>query len=259
MRVSIDIVLDYRLDAAADLLLAVEAAMLPDQRVIKDRLTCWGTGPLVPVAGEDGVGRRTWTRADEAVRARYTALVDVDRATPPLASLAADPLATLPAPAVGYLFPSRYCDSDRFEPWVRRRFGGLAGGAKVRAIADWIGAEVAYVPGSSDARTTAGDTFIRREGVCRDFAHLLVAMVRAADLPARVVGCYAPGVHPPDFHAVAEVWLAGGWRLVDPTGMASPDTIVRVGVGRDATDISFLTVFGTAALVEQRVAVARVD
>jgi len=255
MRLAIDVLLDYRLGAPADLLLAVEAAVLADQRVIEDRLTTWGTGPLTPVTGEDGVGQRTWARAAEQVRVHYRATVEVDRPAPTLGALDADPLAQLPASVVGYLFPSRYCPSDRFEPWVGRRFGDLAGGAKVQAMADWVRANIAYVPGASDATTTAADSFVRREGVCRDFAHLLVAAVRAADMPARVVGCYAPGVHPPDFHAVAEVWLAGGWHLVDPTGLADPATIVRVGVGRDATDISFLTVFGTAMLVEQRVAV----
>lgn len=258
MRVTIDARLDYRLDAPAALLLALEAAMLPDQRLVEDRLTTWGTGPLVPVAGEDGIGRRTWTRADERITAHYTATVEVVRPAVPLATLSADPLPRVPAAVVGYLWPSRYCESDRFEAYVRRHFGDLHGGAKVAAIAGWIRAEMAYVPGASTGATTAGDSFVRREGVCRDYAHLLVAMTRAADIPARVVGCYAPGVHPPDFHAVVEVWLGGAWHLCDPTGLAAVDALVRIGVGRDATDISFLTVFGTAAFLAQQVTVTAV-
>lgn len=257
MRLAIEAHLRYRLHAPADLLFAVEVAPSLDQCLVEDRLTLLGTGPLTPVAGEEGVGRRTWARGSGLVEATYTATVDVQRALSPLSSLGADPLPSLPPTVTSHLWPSRYCDSDRFEPWVRRRFGELAGGAKVAAIADWVTANLAYVPGASTTRTTAGETFIAREGVCRDYAHLFIALVRAADIPARIVGAYGYGVHPPDFHAVAEVWLDGAWRLVDPTGLAPIEGIVRICVGRDATDIGFLTIFGTADLVDQRVAVHR--
>jgi len=259
MQLQIDVHLHYRLHAPCDLLIAVEAAELPDQRLLEDRLTVSDTGPLVHVAGEDGVGRRSWAWGFDEVEVRYSSRVAVERAGVDLGALAADPLSGLPAGVNGYLWPSRYCDSDRFEPYVRRRFGALEGGAKVQAIADWVRAEMRYVPGASDASTMAGHSFTRREGVCRDYAHLLIAMVRAADIPARMVAVYGLGVDPPDFHAVTEVWLDGGWRLVDATGMADVASLVRIGVGRDATDVSFLTVFGTADLVAQAVRVERVD
>jgi transglutaminase-like putative cysteine protease len=86
---------------------------------------------------------------------------------------------------------------------------------------------------------------------------LLVSLARSGGIPARCVSAYAPGVDPPDFHAVAELWLAGGWHLIDPTGMASRDELARVAVGRDATDIAFMTVFGSATMNQQRVTVAR--
>jgi transglutaminase-like putative cysteine protease len=82
-------------------------------------------------------------------------------------------------------------------------------------------------------------------------------MARAASIPARLVSAYAPGVDPPDFHAVVEVWLEGSWHLIDATGMARPEEIVRIGVGRDATDIAFMTVFGSAELYDQQVEVKR--
>jgi len=258
MRLQIDVRLEYRLHAPCDLLFAVEVAQLPDQRLVEDRLTVRGTGPLAPVAGEEGIGRRTWAQGEGLVTAGYVATVEVERAPTILCGLAADPLPRLPAGVTAHLWPSRYCDSDRFEPYVRRRFGHLAGGDKVQAIAEWVQAEMRYVPGASDASTMAGHSFTRREGVCRDYAHLLIAMVRAADIPARMVGAYALGVDPPDFHAVAEVWLDGRWHLVDATGMADLSSLVRIGVGRDATDVSFLTVFGTAELVSQSVRVERV-
>ena len=258
MRLTIEAHLRYFVHAPAELLFAVEVAQLSDQRLVTDQLTLTGTGPLTPAPGEEGIGRRTWTRGDGMVEARYTATVDVERSSADLSFLHAAPLSTLPASVTAHLWPSRYCDSDLFEPWVRRRIGHLTGGAKVAAIAEWVSANMAYVPCASTQRTTAGDSFIRREGVCRDYAHLFIAMVRAADIPARIVGAYGYGVHPPDFHAVAEVWLDDAWHLVDPTGLAPIEGIVRVCVGRDATDIGFLTIFGTADLVEQRVSVSRV-
>ena len=259
MRLSIDATLDYQLPQPADLLLALEVAQMHDQVLIEDLLTVTGVEPMVAIPAEESLGRRTWTRGSDRVTARYTALVDVDRPIVALPGMAADALRTLPALVVSYLFPSRYCEADRFEALVRREFGGLAGGAKVHAMADWIRAHVDYLPGSSDASTTAADAFISRQGVCRDFAHLLIAMTRAAGIPARMVAAYAWQLDPQDFHAVAEVWLDGGWHIVDATGLAPCDGIVRIGVGRDATDVSFLTVFGRADLIFQQVVVGRVS
>jgi transglutaminase-like putative cysteine protease len=91
--------------------------------------------------------------------------------------------------------------------------------------------------------------------VCRDYAQLLVALVRAAAIPARIASVYAPHVDPPDFHAVAEVFLDGTWHMVDATGMAKAAEMVKIGVGRDAADIPFLVAFGTATMNRQTVSV----
>src|SRR5690606_20831739 len=105
---------------------------------------------------------------------------------------------------------------------------------------------------------------VERRGICRDYAHVLIALARASAIPARYVGAYAPGVDPPDFHALAEVFLAdptieggGAWYLVDPTGMADPAHTVKIGVGRDAADVSFMTVFGEAEFGDKAVSVVR--
>jgi transglutaminase-like putative cysteine protease len=259
MRLQIDVELDYHFPEPADVLLAVEAAPLPDQRLIEDLLTVAGAGPLRPIAGDDGIGRRTWLRAEGQFNAVYRAVIDVDRTVAPIDALEIVPTRALPAEAVHYLWPSRYCESDRFESFVERRFGGIADGAKVTAMAEWIRAEMDYVPGSSDGTTTAADAFVARRGVCRDYAHLLASFARAAGVPARLVSAYAWRLDPPDFHALVEVWLGGGWHLIDATGLAPLEGIARIGVGRDATDIAFMTIFGTAEMRGQSVAVKRVD
>lgn len=174
-----------------------------------------------------------------------------------LPSLAQVPVHELPGEVVKFLMPSRYCQSDMFEDFVSSEFGSLTGGALVSVMRDWIEQNIEYVRGSSDEKTTVVDTFVKRQGICRDYAHLMTTFARAAQIPARCVSVYAPDVEPPDFHAVAEVYLEGGWRLVDATGMAAPDTIVRIGAGADAANISFLILYGPNEMKNQKVSVKR--
>jgi transglutaminase-like putative cysteine protease len=260
MRLNIDVDLDYHFPAPADVLLAVEVAQLPDQILVEDRLIVDGAnGPLLPVAGEDGIGRRTWLTAEGRFRASYRAVLDLTREVAPIEALPVCPLVQLPPEAIAYLWPSRYCEADRFEAFVERHFGDLSGGAKLLAMRDWIQTEMDYAPGSSDTTTTAADAFVARQGVCRDFAHLMAAFARAAGVPARLTSAYAWGLKPPDFHAVTEVWLDGGWHVLDATGLAPPEGLARIGVGRDATDIAFMTIFGSAVMNSQSVTVTRLD
>ena len=259
MRLNIEVELDYHFVEAADVLLAVEVAQLPDQRLQEDKLTVSGSGPLRPIGAEDGIGRRTWMRAGGECRAVYRAVVDVARPGGAIGALPASPLPDLPPEVVPYLWPSRYCEADRFEAFVEKTFGTLKGGARVEAMAAWIGREMDYVIGSSDVTTTAVDAFLSRRGVCRDFAHLMASFARAAGIPARLVSAYAWGLDPPDFHAVVEVWLDGAWHLVDATGLAPIEGLTRICVGRDATDIAFMTIFGVGEMRAQSVRVTRLD
>ena len=258
MRLKIDVELDYHFAQAADVLLAVEVAQLPDQRLIEDLLTVDGAGPLRPIAGEDGIGRRTWMDASGSFLARYRATLDVERPAAAIDGLPIAPARDLPAEVVPYLWPSRYCEADRFEAFVTRSFDGIEGGAKVTAMAEWIKDHLDYRLGSSDSSTTAVDAFVARRGVCRDYAHLMASFARAAGIPARLVSAYAWRLDPPDFHAVVEVWLGGAWRLVDATGLAPIEGLARICVGRDATDIAFMTIFGEALMRSQSVRVTRV-
>jgi transglutaminase-like putative cysteine protease len=111
------------------------------------------------------------------------------------------------------------------------------------------------VPGASTSSTTALESFVTRQGVCRDYAHSMIAMVRASAIPARFASVYALGVEPQDFHAVPEVFLGGAWYLLDPTGMAKAEEMAKIGIGRDAADVSFLTSYGWAQLNAQSVMV----
>lgn len=254
-RLKILATLDYTLTRPAPVLMQIRVARLAEQRVLTEKLGLSGLPDAIHVAAHGSLGERSWLMPRESLLVHYEAEVSITRQAVPLDRLAADALPTLPADVIEYLLPSRYCPVDTLHAAAVEMFNDLTGGAAVEAVRAWIGGHLSYVPGASHAGTTALDTFHSREGVCRDYAHLLVALVRGIGIPARVVSAYAPGVNPPDFHALAQVWLEGGWHLVDATGMADPAQTAIIGVGRDAADISFLTIFGSATFNAQAVRV----
>jgi transglutaminase-like putative cysteine protease len=143
-----------------------------------------------------------------------------------------------------YLRPSRYCESDTLTPIARSEFVGAEPSELLGHVSSWVGTRLAYISGSSLPTDGAVRTLLNRRGVCRDYAHLVVALLRALDVPARVVSVYAPGLDPMDFHAVAEALVDGRWRVVDATTLAPRSTLVRIATGRDAADTAFLSTKG---------------
>jgi transglutaminase-like putative cysteine protease len=106
---------------------------------------------------------------------------------------------------------------------------------------------VSYESGASDGTTDATQTLLTGRGVCRDFAHLVAALCRALDVPARVAAVYAPGLSPMDFHLVVETELDGAWRVWDATRLAPRPSLVRIATGRDAADVAFSTILSGRA------------
>ncbi|MBB2942839.1 transglutaminase-like putative cysteine protease [Actinoplanes lutulentus] len=139
--------------------------------------------------------------------------------------------------------PSRYCPSDRLGGFALSRFGGFGDdtAATVRAITDWVFGHLAYQGGVSGPTTDAVDTLLAAAGVCRDYAHLVVTLCRACDIPARVAAVYAPGLSPMDFHLVAEAAIDGRWTVWDATRLAPRQTLMRIVTGRDAADTALAT------------------
>jgi transglutaminase-like putative cysteine protease len=180
----------------------------------------------------------------------YQAIVDVRRSDEDnLSNILEIPPADIPLDIIHYLYPSRYCQSDRLMKLAQDEFGDCQPGyARVQAICDWIYHQVSYISGSSDAHTSAYDTVIERAGVCRDFAHLGIAFCRALNIPARIISAYAWQLEPPDFHACFEAYLGNQWYLFDATRLAPTQSLVKIATGRDAADIAFATVFGAVEL-----------
>jgi transglutaminase-like putative cysteine protease len=251
MRFEVEASLTYDFATPCEVLLLVEAAHGPDQVVGLEALTFWPNVEAVRVDDPVTFERRTVFTASGTVNALYRAQVEIMRRDHDLADAPTMAVRDLPSEVLPFLRASRYSPSDRLELFVEREFGELKGGAKVQAMLDWIGEHIEYLGGVSNSGTTAIDTLVDRAGVCRDFTHLIIGMCRAADIPARAVSAYAWKLEPPDLHAIAEVYLGGRWRLVDATGKAPIDGMVRVATGRDAADIAFMTIFGRATLIEQ--------
>jgi transglutaminase-like putative cysteine protease len=169
------------------------------------------------------------------------------------------PVDQLPDSAIPFLLPSRYCESDRLLDLAQNVVGDAQPGYdQAAAICDWIHQNVTYRYGTSDASTSARDTAEGRVGVCRDFAHLGVALCRSMSLPARMVVGYLHRLDPMDMHAWFEVFAGGRWYTFDATQEAPRGGRIVVAYGRDAADVAVATVFGSAQLGELAVQVEEV-
>ncbi len=162
--------------------------------------------------------------------------------------------AEMPPDVLTYMNPSRYCESDLLGRFAFEEFGQLSQGyVRVQTICDWVHDHLEYTPGSTNSMTTASDVLLQRTGVCRDYSHLAISLCRGVGIPARYISGYAVDLEPPDYHGVMEAWLDGQWYLFDPTRIASTLGLVRIGMGRDAADVAFATITGTATLLEKKV------
>ena len=155
------------------------------------------------------------------------------------------PVAHLDSAILPYLYPSRYCQSDKLYRLADNLFGKIADPfEKVIALTNWINTNVQYISGFSNSQTSAYDTVTQQAGVCRDFAHLGIALCRALTIPARYFTGYAYHLKPADFHACFEAYLGGEWVLFDATRLVPLNGLVKIANGRDAADTAIANIFG---------------
>lgn len=251
VRLQFTISLAYRvLDPLCDFIFNIQSAATPRQRVFDETLDI--NQSVLPWESERGIEGSRFMRLQAHVGALsviYRCTVDIDHFRENPAALREMSVLELDMNELAYVYPSRYCQSDRLRALANFEFGALAPGySRVLAIAQWVNQRTRFLPGSSGSSTSAVDTLLDHAGVCRDFAHLMIALCRALNIPARFVTGIDYGADPslgaPDFHAYVEVFLSGRWYLFDPSGVAPPMGLIRLGTGRDAGDVSFATVFG---------------
>ena len=268
IRLNFQVALSYTvLEPGADFFFQIHAAQTAHQVVVSEHLDISQANAIWQVLPSPTAGQRCLqvTAMPGPLQVRYDATVDIDHCKETPSLIPEMPVRLLPMDVLAYIYPSRYCQSDRLAHFATSQFGYLPHGySRAQAICDWVRQNIVFRSNSSNSTTAAVDTFIERVGVCRDFAHLMIALCRAINLPARfVTGTdYGadPSLGPPDFHAYVEVYLGSRWYLFDPSGTAIPMGMMRIATGRDAADVAFATIFG-GVISEQPLihAVAEVD
>ena len=240
--------LDYELQKPTTFLLALKCIETGGQKIVRESFTIDPSLPTEEFTLVGGMNRfsRLRTSAAGVLKIVYEADVTTEPRVVPAASSDPAGLHQLSPEAIPFLFPSRYCQADRFRQQALDMFGHLTTPNELTAgISDWIFDHVSYVGGSSEETSSAVDTLERRQGVCRDFAHLAIAFCRAMNVPARYATFYAHQLEPPDFHACFEVFIDGLWYVFDPTRLVPLNGLVRIATGRDAADTAFCTIFGS--------------
>ena len=252
IRIELQVQLHYEVDApGADFVFNIHAAHTACQTLAAESLVV-----SQPVAAQIDTDPSTGNRymrlsaMPGPLSVSYLATVDLAHHFANPADLPEVPVRYLPPEVIGYIYPSRYCQSDRLVKLAIREFGHLRQGhSRVQAIRDWVLQRVTFTSNTSNSNTSAVDTLIEQVGICRDFAHLMIALCRAVSIPARfATGTdYGadPSLGPPDFHAYVEVYLGDRWYIFDPSGTSIPMGCVRFGTGRDAADVAFATIFGS--------------
>ena len=158
-----------------------------------------------------------------------------------------DEVQNLPDAVLTYLLPTRYCESDRFIDLGQQIVAGVTPGYdQVATIVAWIRENIRFNPDSVHFQLSAVEVNQQREGVCRELAHLGIALCRGLCIPARMVVGYLHGLRPMDFHAWFEAYVGGGWHTFDPTQSCPTGGRVKVAYGRDAADVAIFNQFGPA-------------
>ena len=170
-----------------------------------------------------------------------------------------DEVQNLPDEVLTYLLPTRYCESDRFIDLGQQIVAGVAPGYdQVDALVTWIRNNIHFNPDSIHFQLSAVEVNQQREGVCRELAHLGIALCRGLCIPARMVVGYLYGLKPMDFHAWFEAYVGGSWYTFDATQTEPKGNRVVLAHGRDAADVALATQFGDMHLLNMYVSVDEV-
>ena len=252
IRLQLSLQLDYEVySPGCDFVFNIHAAHTERQRVVSEGLTI-NQNVASRIETDPATGNRYLrvTALQGPLRVGYQTTVDLAHHFAPPQQIGEVPVARLPAPVLGYIYPSRYCQSDRLHKFAMREFGSRwQGYSRVQSIRDWVLERTTFASNTTTSQTSALDTLMEQTGVCRDFAHLMIALCRAINIPARFATGIDygadPALGPTDFHAYVECYLGDRWYLFDPSGTAIPMGFVRLGTGRDAADVAFATIFGS--------------
>ncbi len=251
---------DITIENDGPLPMILQMSARPETQINLRGIEAFATDPATPFAVyHDAYGNacRRLTAPPGRFRMTQTAIIaDPGLPEPDFPEAREMPIAALPDQVLWFLMASRYVDSDRVAPAAWDLFGQIPPGwGRVQAIMDWVHGHIAFGYGDADATRTAHDALEQGKGVCRDFAHLAIALCRALNIPARYVNAYLGDIgvpaapEPMDFAASVQVWLSGRWWNFDPRNNARRIGRIPVGYGRDAGDVALISSFGPHRLV----------
>ena len=261
IRFDLSIQLQYEVLVPTDFLFKIQPSDTRHQQVRWEQLAVTPSTPHTEDRDETFGNRCLRLRTDSGnLTVSYDAIVDVEHHFDIPGDVAEHPVQELPAAVLHYVLPSRYCPSDRLTNVAMQEFGQVAPGyARIEAVRRWVTERTTFRTGSSHSGTCALDTYRSQVGVCRDFAHLMIAMCRALNVPARFVTSVDygadPAMGPTDFHSYVEVYLSHRWYSFDPSGISPRMGLLRIATGRDASDVAFATIFGTVRSQPPRISI----
>ncbi len=249
--------LEYKVLIPTTFIFSIQVSRTSSQHILEETLITNPVFPLEEFTSLNGEARFVRLQVNSKVNftISYQATVDVHyNMIDQKQLLSTVPVIKLDADVIPYLFPSRYCQSDKLQNLAIKEFGHIENiYAKVAAINEWIYNNVEYHAGVTTSTTSAHDTLTERAGVCRDFAHLGIALCRALSIPARYFTGYAYDLNPPDFHACFEAYIGGEWILFDPTKLVPVNGLIKIANGRDAADAAVSSIFGNTLCVSMQV------
>lgn len=237
----------YIANTPGTLVLSIDAMRTPRQIVLSERLNIDPFIKAEELVSPIDPNRLLRFEIDKpgAIKLTYNATVDNYCEINDFSQVSETPVSRMDAAILPYLAPSRYCQSDKLYRLANNLFGHIKNPfEKVTALTTWINKNVQYLSGSTNAQTSAFDTVTEQSGVCRDFAHLGIALCRALTIPARYFTGYAYQLNPADFHACFEAYLGNHWVLFDATGLVPLNGLVKIAAGRDAADTALANIFG---------------
>lgn len=246
MKFNLSAELNYTTFEPCVILLNVHAAR-GRQQIVEENLIVSGDQHFTEIASFPDKNRliRINTNSAGEIHCSYTATVDNYFEAVDCEYAGEAGVRQLHPEVITYLNPSRFCQSDKLFRLATHQFGKIENDFyKVLAVTDWIYTNVEYLSGSTNSETSAYDTVTQQVGVCRDFAHLGIALCRALTIPARYCAVYAYQLVQQDFHACFEAYIAGRWIIFDATRLAPLNGLVRIAVGRDAADTAVASLFG---------------
>ncbi|MBC3538776.1 transglutaminase family protein [Rufibacter sediminis] len=262
MRFKVSAEVEFAVTSASTVLLGIQPFRSEKQRILEEALMASSPATIREVLSP--VGEKRFNIIELAhtgnITFSYAGKVENDIQIIPADQLTDVPIASMPVDVLSLLNPSRYCQSDRLYKLAAHKFGKIDHAfEKVMALRDWIYDNVEYTGGITNTQTSAFDTITEQVGVCRDFAHLGVALCRALTIPARYFTGYAYQLNPPDFHACFEAFLGGHWILFDATKLVPLNGLIKIATGTDAAETAFASSFGNLNFQRVEVNVSSLD